>query len=238
MRCRKGRVVRQFPPSAPTLALLLISGLLDVPLPSRCSFNDRSLRSGTCIDPLGGNGKSRRFLNDKSLDLTFSLVIPTRGISKSSPPLPRWNEREWYDDRVSIISEIRRENFLSGRSFVLERISGLDGYSFLSFSFQLCRWQGLSREQVSTRERIKNDSSHYGGCACEEPLFTARLFSFPRVSFSSSSRSSEHRTRKVISARCTGKKRGKIYIETFEARNKFLISPISSSSSGKRFSFL
>lgn len=206
MRYRKGRVVRQFPPSAPTLALLLISGLLDVPLPSRCSFNDRSLRSGTCIDPLGGNGKSRQFLNDKSLDLTFSLVIPTRGISKSSPPPPRWNEREWYDDRVSIISEIRRENFLSGRSFVLERISGLDGYSFLSFSFQLCRWQGLSREQVSTRERIKNDSSHYGGCACEEPLFTARLFPFPRVSFSSSSRSSEHRTRKVISARCTGKK--------------------------------
>lgn len=35
-----------------------------------------------------------------------------------------------------------------------------------------------------------------------------------------------------------GKKRGKIYVETFEARNKFLISPISSSSSGKRFSFL
>lgn len=237
MRCRKGRVVRQFPPSAPTLALLLISGLLDVPLPSRCSFNDRSLRSGTCIDALGGNGKSRRFLNDKSLDLTFSLVIPTRGISKSSPPPPRWNEREWYDDRVSIISEIRRENFLSGRSFVLERISGLDGYSFLSFSFQLCRWQGLSREQVSTRERIKNDSSHYGGCACEEPLFTAFSLFLAFLSLPLHVPASIEPEKSSLRV-AQGKKRGKIYIETFEARNKFLISPISSSSSGKRFSFL
>lgn len=43
-----------------------------------------------------------------------------------------------------------------------------------------------------TRDRIKNDSSHYGGCACKEPLFppfafpSSFLFTFQRASNSKS----------------------------------------------------
>lgn len=64
-------------------------------------------------------------------------------------------------------------------------------------SFQLCRWQRLSREQVSTRERTKNDSLITVDVHAKNH-FSPGFFPFASLFFLFPSCSSEHRTRKVV----------------------------------------
>lgn len=93
MRYRKGKAVRQFPPSASTLALLLISVSRDVPLPVSLLVPGSPLPSFLLVDDVSAARVVAKITRFYIFDNIFNDVRFLRK-EKAGSPRSSWKRRD------------------------------------------------------------------------------------------------------------------------------------------------